>query len=210
MASSMAWQGGLQTLKTSSENPTSMLSRPLFIASLGNPGRTYQNTRHNAGHILLVTLASHLSYPPFAISTQHARGQISQKRDSLLWQCPTYMNVSGKAVATAWKAFLRDLEIDEQKNARLVVVHDELESLPGKIKVKTGGSVKGHKGLLDCKKYLNGTEFWRMSVGIGRPESRDRDAVTSYVLKAMTRQEKDAITSGVDEAAIQLDKIAED
>ena len=189
--------------------PPPMLKNPLFVASLGNPGRPYQNTRHNAGHIFLTALATHLSYPPFARSLPHASGQLSRGQDALLWQCPAFMNLSGSTVATAWRSFVRDLDIEDQKRARLVIVHDELESPLGKIKLKKGGSAKGHNGLKSCRQHLSGIDFWRLSVGIGRPTSRESDAVAGYVLSAMTTQEREDMTIGVNEAATELAMLAE-
>lgn len=119
------------------------------------------------------------------------------------------MNVSGSAVATTWRRFLRGLDIDDQKIARLIVVHDELESPLGKIKIKKEGSAKGHNGLKSCKQHLPGVNFWRLSIGIGRPLSRESDAVATYVLKVMTAQEKERLTGGVEEAAQELAKLAE-
>lgn len=181
---------------------------PLLIASLGNPGRQYQNTRHNAGHLLLTALSTHLSYPPFSRSAIHAKGQISQGQDALLWQSPSYMNVSGPSVLQAWRQFVRDLDIEDQQNARLVIVHDELESPMGKIKIKKGGSAKGHNGLKSCKGSLGGMDFWRLSVGIGRPLSRESDDVADYVLKTMTVVEQEELTKGLEDAAKELERLA--
>ena len=186
-----------------------MPKHPLLIASLGNVGRAYLNSRHNAGHIFLSALVSHLSYPPFSRSVQHGLGQISQGQDALLWQSPTLMNVSGPAVAVAWRRFKRDLDIESQGQARLVIVHDELESPLGKVKLKKGGSVKGHNGLKSCKQSLNGEDFWRLGIGIGRPVSRESDDVAAYVLSAMSGQDKEKLLSGIEEAVEELGKLSE-
>ena len=193
-----------------STSQSSMLKKPhpLLIASLGNPGRQYQYTRHNAGHILLTALSPYLSYPAFSRSAPHAKGQISRGQDALLWQSPSYMNVSGPGVLQAWRQFIRDLDIEDRNNARLVVVHDELESPMGKIKLKKGGSAKGHNGLKSCKSSLGGIDFWRLSVGIGRPLSRESDEVADYVLKSMSIEEREELTKGVGDAATDLEKLA--
>lgn len=109
------------------------------------------------------------------------------------------MNVSGKSVAGAWKCFLRDLNPGDRASARLVVVHDELESPLGKIKVKKGGSARGHNGLKSCIGSLGGMDFWRVGVGIGRPESRESGDVAAYVLRKMTAGEVMKIRGGVEE-----------
>ena len=117
------------------------------------------------------------------------------------------MNVSGPAVATAWKAFLRDLPSEERSDSKLVVVHDELESPMGKIKVKIGGSAKGHNGLKSCLSSLGGMAFTRIGVGIGRPESRESTDVAAYVMKKMGPMEMQKIEDGLDEVLDALIEI---
>ncbi|MDI1491740.1 MAG: hypothetical protein OHK93_002950 [Ramalina farinacea] len=186
-----------------------MLRRPLLIASLGNPA-PYGGTFHSAGHLLVSALANHLSYPPFTRSRAHAKGTISRGEDALIWRCPTFMNVSGPAVATTWHKFLQDTDVDQRKRARLVVVHDELESPLGSIKLKKEGSAKGHNGLKSCMQSLGGIPFYRLGVGIGRPASRDSGVVAAYVLRKMTPEEIGTITSRLEEVAEELGKLAEE
>lgn len=184
-----------------------MLRRPLFIASLGNPPPTYRNTLHSAGHTLLSSLQNHLAYPPFAKSRAHSNGLLSSRDHLTLWQSPTLMNVSGPAVAKAWKAFLQDLPNEERTEAKLIVVHDELESPLGKIKIKAGGSAKGHNGLKSCMSSLGGMAFTRIGVGVGRPQSRESRDVANYVLRKMSPAEMQKVTAGLDEvmeALIQM------
>ena len=98
---------------------------------------------------------------------------------------------------------------EDRTRATLVVVHDELESPLGKIKVKIGGSVKGHNGLKSCVSSLGGTAFTRIGVGIGRPESRESRDVANYVLKKMSAVEAQKVNSGVEEVAEILMKMQE-
>ena len=176
----------------------------LFIASLGNPPPAYMNTFHSAGHTLLSTLQQHLGLPPFTKSRIYANGLLSRGEDLTLWQSPSFMNISGPAVATAWKAFLKDLPSEERSDAKLVVVHDELESPMGKIKVKVGGSTKGHNGLKSCLSSLGGAGFTKIGVGIGRPESRESRDVAAYVLKKMGPAEMQKMHDGVDKVVDAL------
>ncbi|SLM38992.1 Peptidyl-tRNA hydrolase, conserved site [Lasallia pustulata] len=175
------------------------MPRPLLIASLGNPPPSHTNTLHSAGHTLLSALREALGYPPFARDRSLGNGLVSRGGDFTLWQSPSLMNVSGKAVAGAWKGFLRDLSPDDRAGARLVVVHDELESPLGKIKVKKGGSPRGHNGIKSCSGSLGGMEFWRVGVGIGRPESRESGDVAAYVMRKMTVGEVMRVKGGVEE-----------
>lgn len=117
------------------------------------------------------------------------------------------MNVSGPAVLKAWKAFLQDLPNDHRPDAKLVIVHDELESPLGKIKIRTGGSAKGHNGLKSCLNNFGGTPFTRIGVGIGRPESRESRDVANYVLRKMSLVETQSITNGIEEVVEGLDAI---
>ena len=100
------------------------------------------------------------------------------------------MNTSGASVASAWRAYLRSLDPERAKIAKLVILHDELESDFGKLKAKEGGSAKGHNGLKSCVKQLGAQGFVRVGVGIGRPESRESGDVSRYVLRKMTGWEK--------------------
>ncbi|KAL4805991.1 peptidyl-tRNA hydrolase [Aspergillus unguis] len=166
--------------------------RSLLITSIGNPGR-YRNTRHSAGHLLLdaITplLRSHL--PPIYKT----------------WQSPSLMNDSGKKLVKELETFRRLDYVQHQTSAvTLVVLHDELEKPLGKIVVRLGGpeklSLRGHNGLKDIFKHLQKKKMYpndgalsilRIGVGIGRPESRQPDDVSKYVLSPMEGRELDAV-----------------
>ena len=120
------------------------------------------------------------------------------------------MNISGPAVAAAWKTFLRDLPPEDRPRAKLVVVHDELESPLGKIKVKVGGSARGHNGLKSCVSSFGGMAFARIGVGIGRPLSRESRDVASYVLKKMSADEAQKVAAGAEEVVEILMKMQEE
>ena len=119
------------------------------------------------------------------------------------------MNVSGPAVAAAWKAFLRDLPHDERERARLVVVHDQLESAVGVVKAKYGGSAGGHNGIKSCGVSLGTMAFARVGVGVGRPESRASGDVSGYVLRKMTELELRKICGAVEGVVEILVKMQE-
>lgn len=172
-----------------------MSLRPMFVASLGNP-KPYINTLHSAGHTVLASLVSELSYPPLERSRQFGNALVSAGSEFTLWQSPSMMNVSGPPLAAAWRTFLRSLTSNEErKAARLVVLHDELESPLGKTKTKTGGSANGHNGLKSCVTALGAKGFVRIGIGIGRPESRESEAVSRFVLRKMKALEADAISN---------------
>ena len=120
------------------------------------------------------------------------------------------MNASGKGVAAAYKSFLLSLPVEERTNARLVILHDELEQPLGKVKVKVGGSAKGHNGIKSVMASLGGTELVKIGVGIGRPESRDKGLVANYVLKKMTVGEMTRVRNGAREVLMLLDRMMDE
>lgn len=98
------------------------------------------------------------------------------------------MNISGAGVAAAWRQFQKE---GQGEQAKLVVVHDELELAIGMVKVKQGyASPKGHNGLKSINGLIKGADYTRIGVGIGRPESRDPNVVAGYVLRKMSAQER--------------------
>ena len=96
--------------------------------------------------------------------------------------------------------------------AKLVVLHDELEAELGKIRVRQGGSAKGHNGLKSVATHLQGgmNGFVRIGVGIGRPQSRDPDVVSDYVLRGMTEREIEKVRAAAPAVAKELLKICGD
>ena len=179
----------------------------VLVASIGNPA-PYTNTLHSAGHTVLEALREFLDYPRFTRSKGYGSGFVSQGNDFTLWQSPLLMNMSGKAVNAAYKYFKSTLPPGEASLARLVVVHDELESEIGKLKMKSEGSPKGHNGLKSCIHSLGGLKFLRLGIGIGRPESRDSTVVATYVLRNMTMMEKNKIRASA-EGVLNLLKAVE-
>ncbi|KAL6712783.1 hypothetical protein ACLMJK_009624 [Lecanora helva] len=108
------------------------------------------------------------------------------------------MNVSGPAVANAWRAFVGELPNEARGNAKLVVVHDELDRPFGTVTTKYGGSARGHNGLKSVTNSLGGMPYARIRIGIGRPKSRDSTDVANYVLKKMNPVELRTISSASD------------
>lgn len=182
-----------------------MSSLRLLVCSIGNPGQ-YIGTLHSAGHTVLSTLASALSYPSFQKSRTYGNGLVSSGSEIILWQSSSLMNVSGAGVAAAWRQFVKE---SRGENARLVVVHDELELPLGQVKIRSGlASPKGHNGLKSIKQTLPRVDYTRIGVGIGRPESREPDVVAGYVLRKMTGAEKLKVEGCVGKVEAELRKLA--
>jgi PTH1 family peptidyl-tRNA hydrolase len=157
----------------------------LFVG-LGNPGTEYEDTRHNAGFWWIDQLAQRLRVslqPERAYHGLLARANLPQGTVWLL-QPQTYMNLSGKSVATLARFF-------KIAPAEILVVHDELDLLPGQVKLKQGGSPAGHNGLKDIQAQLGSTEFWRLRLGIGHPG--DRAEVAAYVLRKPPQAERESV-----------------
>ena len=193
--------------------PESQMSlRPIFVASIGNPPARYADTFHSAGHTLIESIRYSLRFPEWKVDRNYANGLTSRGRipHYTLWQCPSLMNISGKAVATAWHGFLKEQTSEQRSRAKLIILHDELESPLGKIKFKIGGSPRGHNGLKSCISRLGGLEFTRVGIGIGRPNSRDSIDVAFYVLKKMKPEEKQIVWDAAGEVMQKMADMAED
>ncbi|KXL42459.1 hypothetical protein M433DRAFT_59385 [Acidomyces richmondensis BFW] len=185
---------------------------PLLVCSIGNPGTAYANTLHSAGHTILNKVIAHLGYEKFHKDRYLGNGLVSKPltvcsgRDWTFWQSTSYMNLSGKSVQAAYTAWSKQLPLGEE--GRLVIVHDELEKPLGAVTLRTTrASAKGHNGIKSIMATMGGTPFARISIGIGRPMSRESDEVSRYVLKKMTEAEKSTIDGCVEEVVEKLKQI---
>jgi len=170
------------------------MSTPIrLVAGLGNPGREYAGTRHNAGFWFVDRLASRLSV---AFTSEGRFGGDVAKAGALRLVKPmTFMNLSGRAVAGLAKFF-------GIAPAEILVVHDELDLLPGKAKMKFGGGHAGHNGLRDIQAQLGSPDFWRLRIGIGHPRDSEltQQDVVDYVLKPPRVEEWAAIDEAMHRA----------
>ncbi|MFZ4498823.1 MAG: aminoacyl-tRNA hydrolase [Burkholderiales bacterium] len=156
-----------------------------LVAGLGNPGRDYAATRHNAGFWWVDHLAAKLG-GQWSTEAKFF-GQVAKARgpEGELWLLKpnTFMNRSGQAVG----ALARFYKIAP---GEVLVVHDELDLPPGTARLKLGGGHGGHNGLKDIDAQL-GRDYWRLRLGIGHPG--DREKVTGFVLDRPSRAEEDSI-----------------
>jgi peptidyl-tRNA hydrolase, PTH1 family len=167
-----------------------MVNQPVkLVVGLGNPGREYEATRHNAGFWWVENLADaqRVRLRPQAKFFGRVGRLTEAGYDCWLLLPDTYMNASGRAVQ-ALAAFYK-IEPDG-----ILVVHDELDLPPGTVRLKKGGGVAGHNGLKDIAAKL-GPDFWRLRVGIGHPG--DRDEVIDYVLHPPREEEAELISRAV-------------
>ena len=166
------------------------MTGPRLIVGLGNPGRDYEETRHNAGFWFCARLAQEWGASLSFESRFHGiLGRSARNVWLLLPQ--TFMNRSGQAVG----ALARFHRIDP---AEILVVHDELDIPPGQLRLKFGGGMGGHNGLKDITSHLGTQDYWRLRIGIGHPG--DRNEVVNYVLKPPRREEQAEIDSAIERA----------
>ncbi len=171
-----------------------IMSEPIkLIVGLGNPGKEYEATRHNAGFWWVDELARMQQASFKADSKFHGlvAKMVVHGHEAHLLKPQTFMNVSGRAVGAA--AHFYKIE-----PAQILVVHDELDLPPGNAKLKLGGGHGGHNGLKDIIAHLGSKDFWRLRVGIGHPG--ERAEVVNYVLNAPRKEEQALIDEALQRA----------
>ena len=169
-----------------------------LLVGLGNPGPEYEATRHNAGfwwldevaRSLRATLTPERSYYGLVARVNRPEGPI------WLLEPMTFMNLSGKSVAALARFF--KIEPDE-----ILIAHDELDLMPGQVKIKLGGSHAGHNGLKDIHAQLGSGDYWRLRLGIGHPGVKSE--VVNYVLRKPPLEEREAIEKCMDQSLQALD-----
>jgi peptidyl-tRNA hydrolase, PTH1 family len=154
----------------------------LLVAGLGNPGREYERTRHNAGWLVLDELARrHAGSWRSKFSGSLAEVRLDDDRVALL-KPETYMNESGRSVAAAARFFKVEPE-------HLLVVHDDVDLEPGRLQARRGGGLAGHNGLRSLAQQLGSQEFLRLRIGVGRPGRGDPRPVSDWVLSPFAPEE---------------------
>ena len=145
----------------------------LLIIGLGNPGPKYEKQRHNVGFMAVDEIHRHENFPPWKAKFQAliSEGQIADKK-CLLVKPTTFMNESGRSVGE----IARFYKIPESD---VVVLYDELDLAPGKVRIKTGGGAGGHNGIRSIDAHL-GKNYRRVRIGIGHPGQKER--VSGHVL----------------------------
>lgn len=165
-----------------------------LIVGLGNPGSEYANSRHNAGFMVIEKLLA--GFPEGRFTESHlAESRVFTGRyrgKPLILQMPlTYMNVSGAAVAP----LSRRLGIEPQE---IIVISNDLDLAPGRLRLRQGGSDGGHNGLKSIIAELGSSNFKRVRIGIGRPE---KGKTADYVLSGFEGEEEKNFAMAIDRAA---------
>ncbi|MFH1035709.1 MAG: aminoacyl-tRNA hydrolase [Pseudomonadota bacterium] len=172
---------------------------PVLILGLGNPGPRYADNRHNLGFLVVAELAGRLGVPLSrrGHNSLWGEGRLAGRK-VILAQPQTYMNLSGQAAQSLMSYF--DLPPE-----RVVVVHDDLDLEPGRLKLATKGGAGGHKGVASLLAHLGSGQFLRLRVGIGRP--RHGEAVEDYVLSGCYADQRELFQEAVRQAADCLEVI---
>lgn len=172
----------------------------ILLVGLGNPGPEYEHNRHNIGFLAVDEIARRHRFPPFRQKFQGdiTEGTIAGER-VLILKPRTYMNESGRSVAAAAQFY-------KVGPADIIVLHDELDIPPARLKVKTGGGHAGHNGLRSIDAHM-GPEFHRVRLGIGHPGSKD--LVHNWVLGNFAKADGDWLRDLFDGIAQSADKLVQ-
>lgn len=163
-----------------------------LIVGLGNPGPQYESTRHNAGFWLVDALAAQAK-SRFAFERNYS-GEVAKLGTNWLLKPATFMNCSGRSVGPLLRYF-------RLPASALLVVHDELDFLPGSAKLKFGGGHAGHNGLRDIESVLGTVDFWRLRLGVGHPRALGlAQGVADFVLHPPSLDHRIAIDLAIDRA----------
>ena len=174
------------------------LSSPTIFIGLGNPGDKYNGSRHNVGHHFLNLLADKYKASAFKPESKlfgHLSETSFEGRKLLFFKSSKYMNESGESIKRFVDYYKLNLE-------EICIIHDDLDLDCGIAKIKFGGGHGGHNGLRNII-YLCGSEFLRIRIGIGHPQTKD---VIDYVLSKPS--EKELI--GLESALVASIKAVED
>lgn len=175
------------------------------VSGLGNPGREYADTRHNAGYLVVdelarrsgVTLRQHKSGR--AVAAEARLGALPGRR-VVLMRGHGHMNESGGPVSSVLKYYRVSTE-------RLVVVHDEIDLPYGDLRIKLGGGDNGHNGLRSIRQSLGTGEFYRVRFGVSRPTGRQDPA--DYVLRPFSAEQRRDLELHVSRAADSVESLVE-
>jgi PTH1 family peptidyl-tRNA hydrolase len=151
-----------------------------LIVGLGNPGKEYDFTRHNIGFLAVDALAD--AHRAGSWKKKFKGLLTSSTEPALLYLKPqTYMNLSGEAVGEA-------IQFHKIAPEHVIVFHDDIDLLPGQVKIKQGGGHGGHNGLKSLDASI-GKDYWRVRLGVGHPGVKG-EAVTNHVLGDFTKADK--------------------
>jgi peptidyl-tRNA hydrolase, PTH1 family len=169
-----------------------------LVVGLGNPGKQYEQTRHNVGFMVIDKLSKELSIPldRHKFNGIYGIGHISGEKIILLKPL-TYMNLSGECI----RPLMDYYEINEEE---IVVIYDDLDLPVSKIRLRTKGSAGGHNGIKSMILHLGTQQFNRIRVGVDRPNNGM--SISDYVLSQFTGEEEQGINEAIVRSANACEK----
>jgi len=183
----------MQVERNNIKSPFQNQHLPFLIVGLGNPGREYKNSRHNAGFMVLDRLAVQLDV---SFSRVKSKALVTEAKYSdhhcILAKPQTYMNLSGQSVSELMRFYKIPL-------SNLLVVHDDIDLPFGTIRLRPSGGSGGHKGMMSIIERLASQDFPRLRIGINRPPGRME--ASDYVLQDFSPQEMQLLPEILDRAA---------
>ncbi|HSI81389.1 MAG TPA: aminoacyl-tRNA hydrolase [Solirubrobacterales bacterium] len=176
----------------------------VLVVGLGNPGKRYEATRHNVGAMVVAELERRweLGRPRKKFNGLLSEGRVRPGGPRVVALRPqTFMNESGRSVGPARGSLRVPLD-------RLLVVYDEIDLPFGEVRSKLGGGAAGHNGIKSLRDGLGSADFWRLRVGVGRPDSTDPEIVSAWVLGRF-REPEDEVRALIDEAAREAERLVD-
>ena len=173
-----------------------------IIVGLGNPGKKYENTRHNLGYKVIDLLSEKLkvNINKEKMEGQYGTGKYEDEK-IILVKPLTYMNLSGNCV-TQFLKYYKAIPED------LIVIYDDIDIAVGKIRIKPSGSPGTHNGMKDITSKIGTKEFARVRVGSGKPT--EEIDLADYVLSNFKKEEKEEVTKSIEKAADAIVNILKD
>lgn len=166
-----------------------------LLAGLGNPGPAYAGHRHNVGFMAADAIAAAHTAGPWRAKWQGLAAEARVGPDKVwLLKPQTWINESGQAVRRA-------LDFLKLEPADVIVLYDELDLAPGRVKAKLGGGAAGHNGIRSITAHI-GPNFWRIRLGIGHPGHKDR--VTHHVLGNFAKTDAPWLADTLDAVAGEI------
>ena len=170
-----------------------------IIAGLGNPGKKYENTRHNIGFITIDSLASkhNITVDKLKFKALVGEGRISGQK-VILVKPQTYMNLSGESIQEVMNFYKVDPE-------NLIIIYDDIDLDLGALRIRKSGSAGTHNGMRSVVQHINSTAFPRIRIGMGGPKGD----IVDFVIGGMSKAESEVLKETVDKAAEAIDCIIE-
>jgi len=170
----------------------------IIVVGLGNPGKKYSNSRHNAGWMVLDTLTGKIDWKDNEKAQAFVYATELENKEVELLKPNTFMNNSGIAVAYALK---------KHPKSRLIVVHDDKDIPLGEIRVQHDRSAAGHNGVKSIIEHIGTQNFTRVRIGIAPSNPQSIEDTADFVLDKFTKEEKDVLNPAIENATQEIRKL---